>query len=121
MSKRSIMVRNSFGQKLKQIRKARNLTQAQLAELAGANEKHISKIETGVYFPTYTTLTKILKALNLSIEDVGLNLEHISSNDSPYYTKALQILNSAKSEHELEYYYGQLKQAQKGIDILKGE
>lgn len=115
------MVRNSFGQKLKQIRKAKNLTQAQLAELAGANEKHISKIETGVYFPTYATLTKILKALNLSIEDVGLNLENIQSKDSPYYTKALQILNSAKSEQEIEYYYGQLKQAQKGIDILKGE
>ncbi len=113
--------KNSFGQKLKQIRKAKNLTQAQLAELAGANEKHISKIETGVYFPTYSTLTKILKALDLSIEDVGLNLEHVTSKDSPFYTKALQILNSATSEQELEYYYGQLKQAQKGIDILKGE
>lgn len=114
------MTKNAFGQKLKQIRKAKNLTQAQLAELAGANEKHISKIETGVYFPTYATLTKILQALNLSIEDVGLNLEHVTSSDSPFYTKALQILNSATSEQELEYYYGQLKQAQKGIDILKG-
>lgn len=113
--------KNCFGQKLKQIRKAKNLTQAQLAELAGANEKHISKIETGVYFPTYTTLSKILKALNLSIEDVGLNLEHIPSKNSPFYIKALQILNSATSEQELEYYYGQLKQAQKGIYILKGE
>ena len=74
------------------------LTQSQLAELAGANEKHISKIETGVYFPTYTTLTKILNALNLSIEDVGLNLEHLSTNESPYYVKARQILNSANSE-----------------------
>ena len=72
-----------------------------------------------MYFPTYSTLTKILKALDLSIEDVGLNLEHVSSKDSPYYIKALQILNSASSEQELEYYYGQLKQAQKGIDILK--
>lgn len=115
-----ITSKNSFGQKLKQIRKAKNLTQAQLAELAGANEKHISKIETGVYFPTYTTLTKILHALDLSIEDVGLNLENVKTKDSPFYTKALQILNSATSEQELEYYYGQLKQAQKGIDILKG-
>lgn len=115
------MTKNAFGQKLKQIRKAKNLTQAQLAELAGANEKHISKIETGVYFPTYTTLTRILRALNLSIEDVGLNLEHIPSKNSPYYTKALQILNSAQSEQELEYYYGILKQGQRGIDILKGE
>ena len=113
------MTKNSFGQKLKQIRKAKNLTQAQLAELSDITDKHISKIETGVYFPTYNTLTKILQALNLSIEDVGLNLEHVTSNDSPFYTKSLQILNSANSENELEYYYGQLKQAQKGIDILK--
>lgn len=113
------MTKNSFGQKLKQIRKTKNLTQSQLAELAGINEKHISKIETGVYFPTYSTLTKILNALNLSIEDVGLNFEHLSVNKSPYYVKAMQILNSANSEQELEYYYGTLKQAQKGIDILK--
>ena len=60
-------------------------------------------------------LTKILQALDLSIEDVGLNLEHVTSKDSPYYIKALQILNSATTEQELEYYYGQLKQAQKRI------
>ena len=113
------MSKNIFGQKLKQIRKAKNLTQAQLAELAGANEKHISKIETGVYFPTYSTLTKLLQALELSIEDVGLNLEHITSNESPFYMKSLQILNGATSEQELEYYYGLLKQGQKGIEILK--
>ena len=113
------MSKNIFGQKLKQIRKAKNLTQAQLAELAGANEKHISKIETGVYFTTYSTLTKILQALELSIEDVGLSLEHVTSNDSPFYMKSLQILNSATSEQELEYYYGLLKQGQKGIEILK--
>ena len=112
------MAKSSFGQKLKQIRKAKNLTQAQLAELADANEKHISKIETGVCFPTYTTLNKILKALDLNIEDVGLDLGSTISNDSPFYIKSLQILNSAKSEQELEYYWGVLKQAQKGIEIL---
>ena len=53
------MAKNSFGQKLKQVRKAKHLTQEALAELAGINEKHISKIETGVYFPTYNTLNKI--------------------------------------------------------------
>ncbi len=113
------MPKNSFGQKLKQIRKSKNLTQAQLAELADANEKHISKIETGVCFPTYNTLNKILKALDLRIEDVGLDLNNIKTNNSPFYIKSLQILNDAKSETELEYYYGILKQAKKGIDILK--
>ena len=113
------MAKNSFGQNLKQVRKAKHLTQEALAELAGINEKHISNIETGVYFPTYNTLNKILTALDLNIEDVGLELNSLKTNDSPFYIKALQILNDAKSEQELEYYYGILRQAQKGIDILK--
>ena len=113
------MAKSSFGQKLKQIRKAKNLTQEALAELAGINETHISKIETGVYFPTYNTLNKILNALNLKVEDVGLDLGSLKTNDSPFYIKSLQILNDAKSEQELEYYFGVLRQAQKGIEILK--
>lgn len=113
------MAKNSFGQKLKRIRKAKHLTQEALAELAGINEKHISKIETGVYFPTYNTLNKILTALDLNIEDIGLDFSSLNTNNSLFYIKAIQILNEAKSEQELEYYYGILRQAQKGIDILK--
>jgi len=79
------MSKNSFGQKLKQIRKIKNLTQAQLAELARANERHISKIETGVRFPTYSTLNKILKALDLRIEDLNLEGEHAEKSTNPYY------------------------------------
>ena len=113
------MAKNGFGQKIKQIRKSKNLTQEKLAELACINEKHISKIETGVYFPTYNTLNKILNALDLKIEDIGLNVNALNPTDSPFYVKSLQILNSAKNEQEQEYYYGILKQAQKGLDILK--
>lgn len=113
--------KSSFGQKLKQIRKSKNLTQEKLAELSDVNEKHISKIETGVYFPTYTTLTKILKALDLSIEDVGLNLEQVESKDSPFYIKSLQILNGANNEQELEYFYNLLRAGLKNIDVLKND
>ena len=112
------MAKNSFGQKLKQVRKSKNLTQEALAELAGINEKHISKIETGVYFPTYKTLNKILNALNLKIEDVGLDLGALQTNDSPFYLKSLQILNEAKSEQEVDYDSGLLRQAQKGLEII---
>ena len=84
------MAKSSFGQKLKQIRKAKNLTQEALAELAGINEKHISKIETGVYFPTYNTLNKILNALNLKVEDVGLDLSSLKTNRSEEHTSELQ-------------------------------
>ena len=109
---------SSFGKILQQIRKARGLTQEKLAELAGIHEKHISKLELGTYMPSFNTLNKILKALDLSIEDVCLNFEKVSANDNPFYIKSIQILNSA-NEQELEFYYGLLKQAKKGLDLYK--
>ncbi len=111
------MSKNVLGKRIQQIRKSKNLTQFQLAEIAGINEKHISKIETGVYFPTYSTLDKILKALNLKLEDVGLGIA--VENTNTFYTLALEILNSAESEKEHEVYYNILKEAKKGIDFFK--
>ena len=113
------MPKSTLGRKIKQIRKSKNLTQEQLAEISGVNEKHISKIETGVYFPTYTTLSKILNALGLGIDDIGLDLSTVKPENNPFYIKSIQILKEAVSECEHEYYYGVLKQAQKGIEILK--
>lgn len=109
---------NSFGKKLQQIRKSKGLTQEKLAELAGVHEKHISKLELGTYKPSFDTLNKVLTALDLKIDDVGLNLEKVSANDNPFYIKSVQILNSA-TEQELEFYYSLLKAGQKGVDVLK--
>lgn len=109
---------NTFGKKLQQIRKAKGLTQEKLAELAGVHEKHISKLELGTYKPSFDTLNKVLTALDLKIDEVGLNLEKVSANDNPFYIKSVQILNSA-TEQELDFYYSLLKAGQKGLDIFK--
>ena len=109
---------NTFGKKLQQIRKAKGLTQEKLAELAGVHEKHISKLELGTYKPSFDTLNKVLTALDLKIDEVGLNLEKVSVNDNPFYIKSVQILNSA-TEQELEFYYSLLKVGQKGIELFK--
>lgn len=111
---------NNFGKRLQLIRKSKGLTQTKLAELAGIHEKHISKLELGTYTPSFNTLSKILQALDLNVEDVGLNLEKVPVNDNPFYMKSMQILNNA-SEQELEFFYGLLKQGQKGAEIFKGE
>ena len=113
------MSKKDFGNKLKKIRKTKGLTQAKLSELTGVSEKHISKIEGGAYFPTYDNLNKLLKALNLSVEDVGLDLKQAATNENPYYVKSLKILNSAKDGREHEIYYDMLKQLQKSIEVLK--
>lgn len=109
---------NTFGKKLKLLRKSKGLTQEQLAEMANVHEKHISKLELGLYKPSYNTLKKIYKALDLDIEDAGIDFEKVSANDNPFYIKLIQILNNA-TEQELEFYYSLLKTAQRGFDIFK--
>ncbi|MDO5437276.1 MAG: helix-turn-helix transcriptional regulator [bacterium] len=84
------MSKNILGKRIQQIRKAKGLTQFKLAEIAGINEKHVSKIETGVYFPTYSTLNKILNALGMTVEDVGLGINQEQKNS--FYTMSLEIL-----------------------------
>ncbi len=107
------MNKKSLGEKIKAVRKAKKLTQAQLAELSGTNEKHISKIETGVYFPTYANLSKIFKALDLNIENIDFNLKQV--HNSQYYLKIIQILNEVKDERLLKLYYNLLNEVQSGF------
>lgn len=111
---------NSFGKKLKQIRIAKGLSQSKLAEMADIHEKHISKIETGRFYPNFETLNKILKALDIKSDNFFIDFEKVSTNDNPFYLKSVQILSNA-DEQELEYYYTLLKTAQKGIDIFKNK
>ena len=109
---------NIFGKKLKYLRTLKGLTQAQLAELAGVHEKHVSKLEIGIYQPSYETQQKILRALGAQTDDIDTFIDKVSENDNPFYIKSVQILNSA-NDNEIEFYYGLLKQAQKGIELAK--
>ena len=43
-----------FGKKIKELRKKRNYTQAQLAEIVNVDDKHISCIESGKISPRQT-------------------------------------------------------------------
>ena len=112
------MNNNQFGAKLKEIRKAKGLTQFELAEKAGIDEKHLSRIENGKNFPFYPTLLKLLNALDLNIEEVGLDITKLVVNSNPLMVKAMQILNSANNDRELKIYLTALTVTQK---ILKNE
>ncbi len=110
---------NTFGIKLKELRKAKGLTQQALAEKANIDDKHLCRIENGKYFPTYATLNKLLKALGVTLEEVGLELENVKINENPIMAKALQILNSAKDDEELKCYLEVLKTTQRALEINK--
>lgn len=63
-------IKNLFGRKIKEYRKKKNLTQAQLAELVNVDDKHISCIESGKNFPSADLLERFAKALGVEPKDL---------------------------------------------------
>ena len=62
-----------FGEKLKQLRVEKKITQRSLAEKIGVDFSYISKIETGALEPpSEEVIIKIAKALNANEEDLIL-------------------------------------------------
>jgi DNA-binding XRE family transcriptional regulator len=59
-----------FGGKIRVLRERAGLTQAQLAEKAGLQQSHVSRLECAEYSPTHKTLTKIAAALGVTVRDL---------------------------------------------------
>jgi len=56
-----------IGKQLKLVREGHQLLQKDIATRAGLDKSYISKLERGLADPTFSTLTKISKAYNLSV------------------------------------------------------
>lgn len=56
-----------LGNRIRELRKKKNITQEQLAEQIGIGTPNISYFETGKYAPTLETLAKIANALDVNI------------------------------------------------------
>lgn len=63
-------IKSLFGKKIKDYRKKRHLTQAQLAELVNVDDKHISCIESGKNFPSADLIERFSTALNVEPKDL---------------------------------------------------
>lgn len=63
-------LRKLVGQRIKELRKNKNLNQAQLAEIVGVETTSICKMESGNHFPKEDNLEKIAKALDVEIKDL---------------------------------------------------
>ena len=56
-----------FGRRLKVLRKANKLNQAELAEKVGIETKYLSNIETGRRSPSFEKVVALAKALEVSM------------------------------------------------------
>ena len=66
-----------IGMAIKQARKERKLTQAQLGELVGVQKAQISKIENNLTDARFETILKVFRALNAKID---FNVELMDQN-----------------------------------------
>lgn len=74
------MVVKVFGNVLRELREANNISQEKLAEYCELDRTYISLLERGLRQPTITTIFKLSQALNISpselIEKVETNLNN---------------------------------------------
>ena len=63
-------IKTLFGRKIKEFRKRKKLTQAQLAELVQVDDKHISCIESGKNFPSPELIERFANALEIEPKDL---------------------------------------------------
>lgn len=54
-----------LGDKIKNLRNARNISQEKLAEITGLDRTYISGLERGLRNPSYLVLQRIAKELNI--------------------------------------------------------
>ena len=111
------MLQNDLGLKIRQLRKSKGLTQEQLAEKIGIDNKHLSRIEKGKHMPTYNIIKNLSDILEFNIFELDeKSITEIKQPDK-IYLKSLNILNSAKTDIEKKYYLEALQHAQKGLKL----
>jgi len=63
-------LRKKFGNRLKQLRKFRGLTQEQLAERLDLSVEMVSFMERGIHAPSFETLGRLSEVLQLPVQDL---------------------------------------------------
>jgi transcriptional regulator with XRE-family HTH domain len=59
-----------FGQRLRELRLARDLSQYALADLCGSHKPFISELERGVKVPSLTMILRLAEALHCRVYDL---------------------------------------------------
>lgn len=70
-----------LGARIKELRKARGLSQNQLSEKIDIDPKHLSRIEVGNSYPSLDTVEKIAKALGVEIKDLFEFVHQVSGKE----------------------------------------
>ncbi len=88
-----------IGSSIARVRKDREMTQAQLAELIDTAVETISRLERGVSIPSLKTLVKISRALHIPIKELlDVETTHVKRASVNESEKLLAYLQTKKPE-----------------------
>ncbi len=104
-----------IGQKIREKRKRKHMTQFMLAEKVGLHEKQISRIESGLNFPNLISFLKIISVLDLKLSDFTYQNE-IKEN---YLKDDIAYILKNANDTELKIYLDVLKSLKKNFKALK--
>lgn len=85
-----------LGERIKELRKSRKLSQDKLSEQIGIDPKHLSRIEVGSSYPSLSTLEKIAIALNVEIKEF-FEFEHLRGQKE-LINNTVKLLKDADEE-----------------------
>ena len=91
-------IKKLLGERIKEIRKSKNLTQEQLAERIGIEIPSLSNIENGKNYPNSETIEKIANGLEMEVFELYI-FEHLKELDSKQMLE--EINNSLKDDLKL--------------------
>ena len=63
-------LKRNFGKRLRYLRRSKDITQEQLAEMVGRSTNFISLVENGDTAPSFKTLERLANALKIDVVDL---------------------------------------------------
>ena len=88
-------IKHLLGQRIKELRNKRGLSQQQLAEIVNIDQRNLSNIECGVTFPT-RSLAQIANALNVTLPEL-FDFDYLPQDENSkknYIVSRLENLDS---------------------------
>ena len=92
--------KKKLGYKIKRFRKQKGLTQQEFAEKIDISEKHVSKIEQGVYLPSLANFIKMVRILSVDFEQ----FEFFQNKNQDNTRKKLTNIISEATNEECECF-----------------
>ncbi len=99
-------IKKLIGKRIKQLRKARGLTQFTLGEIIEVDQRQVAYIEGGNSFPSLKTLNKLSEAFDCSIKDL-FDYEHLIAKEN--LQEAIEEKLQLADEKTLSMFYQFLK------------